>query len=225
MDGDTALWYARSRKTTSVFDREERQQQVLYAIWSQARRLDLLPRIPEIWQQLNEMVVTDVQLPDLIRLAEVAFRLDDSDVRFRNIGADETIPWRTPYGGAVFLPNWEKVGPVVADVLAPIPEGRLQRAQQWVEVWNGTANVDWDLLAADRLSRQGYAAVIGEPDRRDHGRTQLIDFTTTSKGSAIPYLQEMFQVVDANVVSAPDPEAPAQYRLIIGSDYETCRSP
>lgn len=225
MDGDTALWYARSRKTTSVFNREERQQQVLYAIWGKARSLELLPQVPALWQQLNEMVVTDVQLTDVIKLADVAFRLDESSVRFRNIGAEHVIPWRTPYGGAVFLPNWEKVGPVVADVLAPISEGRLQRAQQSVEVWNGTPGADWDYLAADRLLRQGYVAVIGEPDHRDHGYTQLIDFTSTSKGSAIPYLQEMFQVADANVISAPDPESPVQYRLIIGSDYQTCRSP
>jgi LCP family protein required for cell wall assembly len=225
MDGDTALWYARSRKTTSVFDREERQQQLLYAIWDRARTMDLLPRIPELWQQLNEMVVTDVQLTDAIKLASVALRLDENDVRFRNIGADQVIPWRTPYGGAVFLPDWSKVGPVVADFLAPVSEGRLQRAQQMVEVWNGTPNADWDYLAADRLAREGYAALIDEPDRRDHAFTELIDFTTTTKGSALPYLQEMFQIAPEHIVSVPDPDSPVQYRLIIGADYETCRSP
>ncbi len=225
MDGDTALWYARSRKTTSVFDREERQQQVLYAIWHKARKTDLLPHIPELWQRLNQMVVTDVQLADVLKLADVAFRLEENNVRFRNIGDEHVIPWRTPYGGAVYLPDWDRIGPVVADALAPIPEGRIWRAGQTVEVWNATPNADWDQLAADRLLRQGYVAIIGEPDRRDYARTQLVDFTSTSKGSAIPYLQEMFQVAPENIISAPDPDSPVQYRLIIGADYETCRRP
>ncbi|NIR66240.1 MAG: LytR family transcriptional regulator, partial [candidate division Zixibacteria bacterium] len=33
MDGDTALWYVRSRKTSSDFDRARRQQEVLKAIF------------------------------------------------------------------------------------------------------------------------------------------------------------------------------------------------
>lgn len=222
MDGDTALWYARSRKTTSVFCREERQQQVLYAIWRQARGAGFLTRIPELWQQLNDMIVTDIQLVDVLRLADVALRLDENDVSFRNIGAEYVIPWTTPYGGGVFLPRWDRIGPLVADVLAPVSEGRLDRAAQAVEVWNGTNRRDWDILAADRLLRQGYAAVIRAADHTDYARTTLIDFTTTSKGSALPHLQDMFGLSADDIVFAPDPDSPVRYRLIVGADYVTC---
>ncbi len=225
MDGETALWYARSRVTSSVFVREGRQQQVLKALWRKARSLDLLPRIPELWGQLRSMVVTDMELTDVLALAEVAFRLDEQNVRSRNIGYQHVIPWTTPKGGSVFLPNWEELGPVVSEAMGPVPEGRMWRTLQPVEVWNGTPNADWDQLAADRLFRQGFVAAIGEADRRDYPQTQLIDFTSTAKGSAISYLQRMFQVSPENVISAPDPNMPVQYRLIIGADYETCRSP
>ena len=225
MDGDTALWYARSRKTTSVFSREERQQQVLYAIWQKARGAGFLAHIPELWQQLNEMVVTDIQLADVLKLADVALRIDANNVRFRNIGAEHVIPWTTPYGGSVFLPDWDTVGPLVADAMAPVPQGRLERAAQAVEVWNGTSHADWDLLAADRLLREGYAAAIGEPDRTDYGRTVLIDFTSTSKGSALTHLQELFRVSAADIVSAPDPSSPIRYRLVIGEDFDSCPAP
>ena len=225
MDGDTALWYARSRMTSSVFARERRQQQVLQAIWRRARSLDLLPRIPELWEQSRSMIVTDVEFGDVLTLAEVAFRLDEQNVRFRNIGYQHVIPWTTPKGGSVFLPNWEEIVPVVSEALGPVPEGRLWRTLQTVEVWNGTPSADWDQLAADRLFRQGFVAVIGQPDRRDYPQTQLIDFTSTAKGSAASYLQWMFNVPAGNVISAPDPNMPVQYRLIVGTDYQTCRSP
>jgi len=225
LDGDEALWYARSRKTTSVFDRERRQQQVLEAIWRQSRSLDLLSRIPELWGQLQSMVVTDMNLADVARLAEIALRLDRQNVRFRNIGYQQVIPWTTPKGGSVFLPNWPEIEPVVVEALSPVPEGRLWRSLQTVEVWNGTPNEGWDRLAEDRLLHQGFVVVIGEPDRRDYAQTRLIDFTSTTKGSAVSYLRWMFNVSPDQVISAPDPNMPVHYRLILGADYETCRRP
>ena len=225
MDGETALWYARSRVTSSVFSRERRQQQVLQAIWRRARSLNLLPRIPQLWDQFRTMVVTDMAFGDVVTLAEVAFRLDEQNVRFRNIGYEHVIPWTTPKGGSVFLPDWEEIEPVVSEALGPVPEGRMWRTLQTVEVWNGTGHPGWDQLAADWLFREGFVAVIGQPDRQDYPHTQLIDFTSTAKGSAVPYLQWMFNVSAENVISAPDPNMPVPYHLIVGADYQTCRSP
>jgi LCP family protein required for cell wall assembly len=225
LDGESALWYARSRMTSDVFARERRQQQVLQAIWRRARSLDLLPQVPELWEKSRSMIATDMTLEDVAMLAGVAFRLDEQNVRFRSIGYEEVIPWTTPKGGSVFLPNWEKIGPVVSEALGPMPEGRLRRTLQTVEVWNGTPNADWDQLASDRLVRQGFPVFIGEPDRRDYVQTVLIDYTTTPKGSAVPYLQEMFGISSANVISMPSAGMPVQYRLIVGADYKTCRNP
>ena len=42
MDGDLALWYARSRKRSNDFDRGRRQQEVLRAIYSQALQANLI---------------------------------------------------------------------------------------------------------------------------------------------------------------------------------------
>ncbi|MEA3340280.1 MAG: LCP family protein [Chloroflexota bacterium] len=226
MDGETALWYARSRKTSSVFARERRQQQVLQALWRKARSLDLLARTPQLWEQFQDTLVTDIEFGDAAMLVGIAFRLDEQNVRFRNIGYQQIIPWTTPNGASVFLPNWEEIEPVVSEALAPAPEGRLWRTLQTVEVWNGTWATDWDRLAADRLFRVGFVAAIGQPDRQDYSQTQLINFTTTTKGSAVPYLQWMFNVSDENIIASPNPDGGgAAYRLIIGADYQTCRSP
>ena len=225
MDGETALWYARSRLTSSVFARDQRQQQILQAIWQQARRLAILPRVPELWEQFRAAVVTDLELSDVLMLAEMAFQLDGNNVRFYSIGYEALEPWTTPYGGSVFLPNWEEIEPLVQEALGPIPEGRAYRTLQTVEVWNGTSNGDWEQLAIDRLTRQGFAVVIGEPDRRDYANTQLIDFTTTDKGSSVTFLQTMLGIWGGNLMSSPDPGASVHYRLIIGADYQPCRSP
>jgi len=222
MDGETALWYSRSRKTTSVFSRERRQQQVLQSLWHKARDAEMLSRIPALWRQGRDMVITDLTLADILDMARIALTLKDQNVRFYNIGAGAVTPWTTPYGGSVFLPRWEKVQPIVAEAMAPVPEARLGRTYTPVEVWNGTPNQDWDLLAADRLYRAGFAAVVGEPDRRDYAETQLVVFGKQAKGTGVGYIQQMFGLSDNLVTYQPDGPSEFGFRLILGADYQTC---
>ncbi|MFW6135476.1 MAG: LCP family protein, partial [Chloroflexota bacterium] len=49
LDGRQALVYARSRRTTSDFDRHRRQQQVLRGLYRRALNLDMIPKIPSLW--------------------------------------------------------------------------------------------------------------------------------------------------------------------------------
>jgi len=225
MDGETALWYARTRMTTSVFDREGRQQQVLQALWHKVRGEATLAHIPSLWEQGRDMVQTDLDVASVLDLSRVAFALEDQNVRFYNIGADEVTPWTTPRGGHVFLPQWEAIQPILAEAMAPMPEGRLRYTYMPVEVWNGTYNQDWDRLAADRLHRAGFSASVGEPDRRDHAQTQLFLFKESVKGSGIDYLQQLFGLSDSQVIHQPGGSTEFGYRLIVGADYRTCPNP
>jgi LCP family protein required for cell wall assembly/PAS domain S-box-containing protein len=225
MDGETALWYSRSRMTTSTFSREGRQQQVLQALWHEIRAEITLAHIPDLWEQGREMVVTDMTLPEIVELAPLALALEDQNVRFYSIGRDEVEPWTTPYGGAVFLPQWEAIQPIVAEAMAPVPVGRLDYSRMPIEVWNGTYNEDWDTLAADRLNRAGFTVTIGEADRRDYARTRLILRSESTKGSGIDYLQRMFNVPDSLISHQPDASSEFGIRLIVGADYQTCPNP
>ncbi len=222
MDGETALWYARSRLTTSVLSRERRQQQVLYALWYKARGAGMLTQAPALWQQGQDMIKTDLTLPDILELAQIALTLDDSSVRFFNIGAGAVTPWTTPYGGAVFLPKPEEVETIVAEAMAPPPEARLGRVYMPIEVWNGTPNEGWGWLAVDRLYRAGFPAEVGQADRRDYAETQLVIFSERTKGTGADYLQQMFNIPDSQVIHRPDDSAAFGFRLILGADYETC---
>ncbi|MBN1953783.1 MAG: LCP family protein [Anaerolineae bacterium] len=222
LDGEQALWYARSRLTSSTFSRERRQQQVLQAMWYRGQDLGMIPQIPTLWTQMQDMVVTDMGLDDVIAITQVAFLLQDQNIRFYNIGRDAVTPWTTPQGGSVFLPNWEAIEPVVAEAMAPIPEARMARVFTTVDVWNGTHNPDWDHLAADRLLRAGFPAAVNEPDRRDYYQTMLIVFSEYAKGTGVDYLQSMFNIPDERVIYAPDWGSAYGFRLIIGADYQTC---
>jgi anionic cell wall polymer biosynthesis LytR-Cps2A-Psr (LCP) family protein len=116
MDGETALRYVRSRHGSSDFDRAARQQQVVIAL---ARRLSNpvnWPRLLAMMRAVIEHVDTDVGLGGLIQLAVTGLRVGPDGMEHHVIDRDMTRPWTTPTGGAVLLPRWEAIDPLVEDV-------------------------------------------------------------------------------------------------------------
>ncbi len=225
MDGDMALWYARSRRRSSDFDRSRRQHQVLRAIFDKALRLEMLTRVPDLYNQYVNIVDTDMGLGDMLQFVPLAAQLSKARIRSRFIGRGHVTSYTTSQGAAVLLPNRDLVNAVVAEALLPPPANVLERAATVVEVWNGTANADWAVLAADNLAWAGIAPVIGASDTASQGATVIYDFTTTAKNSQRPALQSLFRVADENVIAAPDPRAPYPYRVVLGADYNSCVQP
>lgn len=225
LDGESALWYARSRKTTSVFSRERRQQQVLEAMWRKAKQINILKTAPTAWQQTRHLYKTDLGLRQMLSLGATAMHLAPSNIRQYNIGREQVVPHVTPYGGNVFLPVWEEIEPIIHNVLAQPAANRAGHAPTQVEIWNGTKNAEWGLLVAERLARYGYLPIIGTPDHHDYEQTQLLYFGNTTKGSGLVGLQEHFDVSADCVIHREDPHKAIKLRLIIGEDYEMCQQP
>jgi LCP family protein required for cell wall assembly len=75
MDGYTALWYARSRHTTSDFDRMRRQKEVQAAILKQVSPAVIFTRFQELASAGKTLVTTDIpkdMLPKYLELANKA---------------------------------------------------------------------------------------------------------------------------------------------------------
>ncbi len=106
MDGAQALWYARSRITTSDFDRARRQQEILVALSDKLLSPDALRQAPELYKTLKDMVETDLTLLDVASLAAKAGRFSP-DAISRVVFAPPRYgaPWITPQGWYVVLPN------------------------------------------------------------------------------------------------------------------------
>jgi LCP family protein required for cell wall assembly len=81
MDGQLALTFARSRLTTTDFDRMRRQQAVLLAFRKKLLTPEMLPRLPELVTTLSQMTETDIPLPTLLSLARLGVEIDLRDVR------------------------------------------------------------------------------------------------------------------------------------------------
>lgn len=80
LDGYNALWYARSRYTTSDYDRMNRQREVQEAILRQFEPLTVLSRFDEIAAAGSEAVRTDIPRDLLPTLIDLAMKGRDLDV-------------------------------------------------------------------------------------------------------------------------------------------------
>jgi LCP family protein required for cell wall assembly len=224
MDGDLALWYARSRQKSSDFDRGRRQQEVLRALFSQALHTGTLTRIPDLYNNLKDTVETDLGLADLLQLAVYAPKLTNADIRSYYIRPPYVSAWITNQGAYVLLPNEAALRQLLTEALSP-SEKVVQRQAVVIEVMNGTSIAGYESLAVSRLNYAGYETRIVLSDRQDYAHSVLIDKTILQDRSLSNPILNVMGLLPGSLISSPDPSSPAHYLLILGYDYQPCFRP
>lgn len=224
MHGDLALWYARSRKKSSDFDRSRRQQEVLRALYVQALRLDTLAKAPELYRRLRSSLTTDMDLEYLLNLLPYATRVGQAQVRSVYINKDVLISWRTPQGAAVLLPDEDGLPALLARALGP-PEEAAAGPAPLVEIWNGTGHASWPTLTAGRLSYAGFDTLIADGETERTTQTTLLGLAPEADETEVDFLLGSLGLPADRFEHAPQPEADAQYRLVLGADYNPCFDP
>jgi LCP family protein required for cell wall assembly len=223
MDGATALRYARTRHSSSDFDRSARQQQVLRAILHEVRARGLLSQaamLPELAQDLQESVSTTLPLSDvetLRGLAELAQRLDPSRILTLSLNPND-VRIVAENGSDIY---WEPadVAAQVARLLAG-PQGQSERAR--IAVLNGAGVSGLAGQISSRLTAQGF--ILNEPADAplEYERTRLIDYS--GRPEALRRLADALGLDPGSVYTTPPADAPpapfeADIVLILGGDY------
>ncbi len=122
MNGEFALWYVRSRHTTSDIDRERRSQEVMQAMFQKLFSLDALTRIPELYDVYRKNVETNISLDDVVKMAPVAagLVLDSSKIKRYSIGAGQVYDYTVPESGAmVLMPVEGAIESIVRQAVTP----------------------------------------------------------------------------------------------------------
>ncbi len=226
--GAEALWYARTRGNSDDFDRGRRQQQLLRAIYRAALDTGQLANIPTLWNELIQVVETDVPLDLVLGLLPVALDLDTSRIRtFGLVRTYHTTPWQPTEGSFagqfVQLPNSQPMADLFFNFYQPPTQSRLEMAGATVAVYNGTPNENWDLIASERLRDAGinsYAA--GLAPSQDYTDTVVIDHALLDKGSPMPVILEELNLSTQNITVDPQAQRDVDYEIIIGANYSSC---
>jgi LCP family protein required for cell wall assembly len=224
MDGELALWYARSRQKSSDFDRGRRQQEVLRALFSQALRTDTLKRIPEVYNDLKSTVETDLDLVDLLQLSLYAPKMTNADIRSYYIRPPYVSSTITEAGAYVLLPNENALQQMLTEAMSASTK-TVERQAITIDVMNGTSTTGYDSLAATRLNYAGYETNIIPADRQDYAYSVLIDKTAVQDPTLSNPILDVLGLSQGSLISSPDPNSKSNYLLILGNDYQPCFRP
>lgn len=164
-DGETALKYARSRKTTSDYARAKRQQDLALAIrtkiesngWS-----DNLSKLREFYDVFRRRVNTDLGLVEMSALAKLGMGIDYGDIISAVLNDDSTknggmlySPAREFYKGQfMLLPRSKTDNKKFIDLTLIKPEILLENAQ--ISVLNGSGKEGLAGKLGMRLRRLGF---------------------------------------------------------------------
>ena len=223
MDGDTALWYVRSRRTSNDIDRNRRQQDVLRALWRRIRSEGLLENFPQLWEQFNDIVDTDMTLADAIQFLPVAADLDASAVEYYTFRINEEVTQGYTDDAAqrfIFIPVPEAIEAMMQQVVAPVTRSRLSRNIPTVAIYNGSNVPGLDYVAAHRLEREGFQAIITGERATPRNYNLIVDHTGLSRNNPVGNIQDALRITDEGVQTEPDPERIYDYELYIGFNYQ-----
>jgi anionic cell wall polymer biosynthesis LytR-Cps2A-Psr (LCP) family protein len=224
MDGDLALWYARSRQKSSDFDRGRRQQEVLRSIFTQALQAGTLTRIPDLYNNLRDSVETDLGLTDLLQLSIYAPQMTNADIRSYYLRPPYVSSWITSGGAYVLSPNQELLTQLLTEALSPSTR-TVQRQTVSIEVMNGTSIPGYQELASTRLNYAGFETTIIPSDRQDYAYSVLIDRSAEQNRSTSDTVMNVMGMTSGSLIPSPGENNSADYLLILGYDYQPCFRP
>ena len=222
MDGTQALRYARSRNTSTDFDRGARQQRILLSMREQADPQTLIPRLPALVDALKLAVKTDVPLNELPNLLGLATEVDTKDIRSYVFAPpfyqEEVLTgyWTLPYP--------DRIRDAVRNAFTVDPESEARRellAGEAATVWvlNGTTQANRGTRLAAFLESEGIQA--SAPRSQPTGPVPLATKIVVYNGAevrlaaTIAYLESRFAVKVATTI---DPAIRADVIVTIGRD-------
>lgn len=221
MDGDLALWYARSRRSTNDFDRSRRQQQLARAILARGVDLGLVDDVPKLWNTFHESIETDLSLPEVISLAALAPMVNENGVQHLLLPADAFKAWRVPTTGeAVQLPQWGSAENIFEQLVNPPVLNRGDRPPLTAVVVTGDSILFRQ--AAENLNWHGIQAVHQVANDAPPLETQISYHHSTLKGSFHWLVAWLFGLQPEEIALKQDTDNPYDYHIVLGRDFNSC---
>lgn len=222
MDGVTALRYARSRYTTNDYDRGRRQRKVILAMWDKATSLNLLPKWPQLYQEMSSSIQTDLSPTELAALTYIGTQLKMDKIKSRAIDNRTTIPYTTPEGAMVLLPNPEKIHSLLVEFFSPFGDDvdTLDSEHATIELTSG--NLQAAQIAQTALKRQGVETTLNTSPIPLAAQSTIMVYQT--KPATAQRLASLLRLDPASsIVNANDANPHADIVVNLGRNYNACQ--
>ncbi|HKV30171.1 MAG TPA: LCP family protein [Candidatus Dormibacteraeota bacterium] len=223
-DGERALQYARSRETTSDFDRSRRQQLVLLAVRQRVFTLNAIPRMLSLLGALQDNVRTNLRPGDMQQLADLAGTIKEQDIRSVAIDTSNLLRSGTSSNGQYILEPLDPTYGALHRYLAmALPDRSALASQVPFQVQDGSRRY-WlpygigtpASIMASLLQAQGWEASVAPPTAQRVTQTQILDGSRGRAAAMVAWLQTYFGAVVTTV--APPASGPT-VTVLLGSDF------
>lgn len=233
MDGATALKYARSRETTSDFDRSRRQQQVIKAIKDKMMTLDILAnpkKLTDLMGAVGDHIRTNLSAADLKTLIGLQKDIDMQSMisKVFDTAADGPLTSTTDSRGYIIIPkkgigNYEDLQEIAKNIFSDPDAKQVQGASTEkkslkVEVLNASNKSGVANEVATSLKKQGYT--VSKVDTASSKYNYSIVYACGDKNmqSARDIAKNLtFRVNSKSSCGGMD------IQIVVGADYITTR--
>lgn len=222
-DGETALKYARSRHSTSDFDRSRRQQDILQALADKGKDDGVLvspSRITSLLRIMDQHVATTLTFREMVTLAKLGASIDRSkivSVQFNLEGPGGFLypPPRDQFGGAaVLIPNsWNEVRTFMNLILTERP---LFLDEQPIDVFNaGGPSGAAGLLARELDLYTLHVGDVANYDGDDRPTSAIL--APESREQTAKTLGKLLGIAD--IATLPSTSTGTSVQILLGEDY------
>jgi len=225
LDGKTALKYARSRETTSDFDRSRRQVQLLLALRDKVLKLNILanPRkLSEVATTLGDHLRTDLSIREFEKFFEIVTKIESKPI-VKVLDSSQASPLVSTAGenGAYLLVpktgDFQEVQRIAHEIFTD-PYLALEQAK--VEIRNASGSEEVAAEVETLLKSYGYQIARVSSSKDVLGKTQIHDFSNGTKSFTVEFLKKRLA---AEVVSPADRTvkraSSADLLVVLGTDY------
>lgn len=228
LDGQGALFYARSRHTSprGDFDRAERQRVLLGALSKKITSAGTYTnpvKISQLMDAFGDHIATDLSLDDAMRLMSIGKKIG---------GNFESIDLASPSEPLVktgMVGNQSVVMPVAgvndyseinALVRSKLKDGYIVKENANITILNGTVTPGLATKKAEQLRTYGYnVGTVADAPTSDYEKTVIIDLTKGKKKYTKNYLEKRFGVkVTTKIPDNTIQPGSASFVIILGQN-------
>jgi LCP family protein required for cell wall assembly len=225
MDGETALKYARSRETSSDFDRSRRQQEILMAIKDKAMQKNNLlniNKVNQIMTVLSNNIKTDIQLSEIELLMKIARNIDSSHVYSKVLddGADNYL-YADKYNDMyVLVPKDPTLKEIHLFIQQYFKDPNIVSEAARITVTNGSKNQGVGRLVSQDLVDMGYNAITVSGDAaKSYPKTFIYDYTNGGKKATLSLIKKYFDD-NVPVINLDEKGSASDIEIVLGEDYK-----
>ena len=231
LDGNTALKFIRSRKTTSDYDRSRRQQQLIAALKNKAQSAEILTnpiKLKGLYNALMKNIKTNIQVDDIIFLASTLKNFEIGKLQNLVINDDPTSK-----GGFLFVPPKSEYKQ--AFVLLPI-DPKYSYIQQYLDIHrkftdsmsyhgkiiirNGTDIPGFARKVAAHLKRLGFEIADIQNAESNQVSESRIDYYNLTNQKVVDSIKKVTLINKVNELPVENPDVPILTEIVLGLDLK-----